>query len=1497
MKKRILGVMLMMAGLAGSLQAATRTWLSSVGGLWTSTANWQDGVLPGVNDTADLSAATGTIDLTADQTVGEILYNPAAAGTTNVLTILGDSATRRITLSSTLTSPEHVQVGLGAVLALDVDLSLNDHLYKDGHGVLDLRRETLSATLRNVFVEQGKLLIGNEFLTVFKFNIYVGCPNSDTGLPYPEIVVQDGAALSKGENLLLGGNRQLAGSVNAHAIVTQTGGYIHLADTGTSSPFLNAFYNAGVTSVYHLVGGVLNVSNKVSHVAYRGVGTINQSGGTSIYYTVTMATMATGFGTYNFTGGDLWLGGLVSKGSGAAALNIGGGRVCPHRAGYTINGDTNPRLTGINGLTRFCATDGGYTNIISGLSGAGGFIKEGPDTLTFSGNVQTFTGPVIVSNGTVNINQAMTGGNAVTVAGGVVNLGGVAVTFSALTVTGGVFQVAANSTLSLTGLEPRVRVLGNGTLRLLSGVLLPGVTVLDVSESGGIDLSAGGTASVYGLRVDGVEQAPGAYTAATCPAITGTGTLLVNGGYWTGAGGDGLWSTGTNWQAGVMPSGAKAVADLSGAVSAETPSATLLLDVGGLTNSLLVLDAGIAGAAVTNASPAGVTNTLYTSASGTVHVGAGETLVLAHNLCLMGTLYKRGEGTLVLAGSTFALPSLVSASSTITLAVEAGTVVGCGAITNVLVMPGTPDRRVAGSDPSFILADTPQAEIRGTTFLSAMSWLATSLHPGNGVFTQLGGTIEPGISWQTRAQIGFAAAGASLGGTGTYNLVNGMLRVTNSFVLAANAGRGAFNQSGGVADIDNFVPRGGEVRLTGGLLRVDRFDNASSLYCTWFLGGGRLETKAFTTAAVTLASPLVFTGENGEMGFALEAGRSLTLSGTTSGSGGFVKTGDGTLALAGAGTLSGLVTVSNGTLTVSGSLVGTNDLLLLEGSLTVTSTGTAKLGTLAVTNSAVTLESGVVITAERFFVAGAEWTAGVYTATNCAALTGDGTLIVGAEPGQWTGTAGDGLWSTAANWVAGILPNSPYLSADLSAAVSNEAPVATVVLDLAAVTNRQLVLASGVAGAIVTNASPQDTTSTLYLANNGVLDVAAGETLVLDHDLCIMGPVHKRGAGTLILRRNTYALPSLVSSVSVIYLYVDGGTVINEGAMNNVLISVGKPSRHDDIETPEFIVADTPGASLSGTCFITALNALSSEPGPGVFTQNGGTVAPGINWGVRIALGHTAAYTEVTGTGTYNLVNGTLAVTNELRFGRNGPLHNGHYGIFNQSGGVADIQRLAGTPGEVNLIGGLLKVGETTTDMDARVLFRLGGGRVEPRGPTWLLLRSPIELTGLNGDVTFAPSAGRTLQFTAAAPAAGAGGFVKEGEGQLYLSNTNAFSGSGLILAGTCTVAEAGCLTQCTNLWVDTGAHLDLRRSGEALNTNLVLRAAAEGRVHLNFEGEVEVGALVINGYACPGRGQRYGSSASTGEVDKVLDETFTGTGVLKVVGPQGPQGTLFGLR
>ena len=50
----------------------------------------------------------------------------------------------------------------------------------------------------------------------------------------------------------------------------------------------------------------------------------------------------------------------------------------------------------------------------------------------------------------------------------------------------------------------------------------------------------------------------------------------------------------------------------------------------------------------------------------------------------------------------------------------------------------------------------------------------------------------------------------------------------------------------------------------------------------------------------------------------------------------------------------------------------------------------------------------------------------------------------------------------------------------------------------------------------------------------------------------------------------------------------------------------------------------------------------------------------------------------------------------------------------------------------------------------------------------------------------------------------------------------------------------------------------------------------------------------MLNGYECPGRGRRYGSSASATPLDKVDDDYFTGTGVLKVVGPRGPDGSVF---
>lgn len=148
MNKRTLGVVLVMIGLVGSMQAATRVWQSSVGGTWHSPPNWQDGLIPGADDIADLSAATGTIDLTADATVGEIIYDPTVGGTSKVLTILSDTAapgSRTINLATT----RRIQVAEGAQLIVQADLKPNGNMYKDGEGTLVLGARLLPPPQRS----------------------------------------------------------------------------------------------------------------------------------------------------------------------------------------------------------------------------------------------------------------------------------------------------------------------------------------------------------------------------------------------------------------------------------------------------------------------------------------------------------------------------------------------------------------------------------------------------------------------------------------------------------------------------------------------------------------------------------------------------------------------------------------------------------------------------------------------------------------------------------------------------------------------------------------------------------------------------------------------------------------------------------------------------------------------------------------------------------------------------------------------------------------------------------------------------------------------------------------------------------------------------------------------------------------------------------------------------------------------------------------------------
>lgn len=523
--KGFIGVVI---GVSCSVQAVTRTWLSSTGGVWTSTANWSDSTIPGAGDTADLSAVTGAVDVTENIAVGAILYNPAFSGTTNTLTLLSDTAapgSRSISL--TTTAPSQIQVGEGAQLLIDADLTPTVDVVKDGRGSLVIKRRLASAYEVSLAVVQGSVVNEGSIEYPVK-RTFVGTLGSDTG-PAAGFVMREGSTYvaSSASDVIFGCLRTFDGS-GARAVVMHEGGTLNLTGASSSEPFLNGFW-AGAESVYNISGGELNLSNKRLNVAYFGSGTVNQSGGkvsaNQIYFTPNESS-GSAAGVYNLTGGELWLGG-VARGydaSGTSAFNLGGGCVYPFNAGYEIWGIGSFTLSGINGPTRFCSDEqGSYTSALYSLSGPGGLIKEGSDTLILGGT-HTFTGPVIVSNGTLRVEGTMSGANDVTVAGGTVSIQNVAVKFGSLHIEGGVFETAVGSAVTLAGgADHWVRVSG-GRFRMLGGDLLLSVAV---SGTGLVELGQGVAASVLRLSVNGTDLEPGLYTAANCPAITGAGTLEV----------------------------------------------------------------------------------------------------------------------------------------------------------------------------------------------------------------------------------------------------------------------------------------------------------------------------------------------------------------------------------------------------------------------------------------------------------------------------------------------------------------------------------------------------------------------------------------------------------------------------------------------------------------------------------------------------------------------------------------------------------------------------------------------------------------------------------------------------------------------------------------------------------------------------------------------------------------------------------------------------------
>ncbi len=296
---------------------------------------------------------------------------------------------------------------------------------------------------------------------------------------------------------------QYVGSTGT-GVFTQTGG------TNSISSYLYLGYNSGSTGTYNLSGtGPLSAS--IQYIGRSGTGTFIQTGGTNtISSNLYLGFNSGSSGTYNLNSGTLILKSL-SKGSGAAAFNFGGGTI---QASGSFSTSLPMTLTGDGGNANIDTA--GYAVTLFGiLSGTGGLNKVGSGTLTLS-VAETYSGNTTVSGGTLIFSGGINAGGTslIDVESGKAVLQTTSVNKTDLDI----FTAASATFEAVNGAHQLGAIDGNGSTRVDDGATL---TVSSIRQ-GGIYIGSGAKLIIRATAGD----APDIYAIAGVPEPS-TLVLLV----------------------------------------------------------------------------------------------------------------------------------------------------------------------------------------------------------------------------------------------------------------------------------------------------------------------------------------------------------------------------------------------------------------------------------------------------------------------------------------------------------------------------------------------------------------------------------------------------------------------------------------------------------------------------------------------------------------------------------------------------------------------------------------------------------------------------------------------------------------------------------------------------------------------------------------------------------------------------------------------------------
>ena len=322
------------------------------------------------------------------------------------------------------------------------------------------------------------------------------------------------------------------------------------------------------TSILNVNGGTLDASGGEISVLARGngssVGTLNVASGTVLADMITFANLdnVNGTGTLNFNGGTTVVRTIKVIGNRAvnkiAAINLNGGVLqATTNSTVLIDGNSYVITNGTGSFTvnllnnvgnTFQVPAGAATAITASMGGAGGFTKTGAGTLNLAQS-NTFTGPILVSQGVLGLTTLPLAASSVTVSPGAtlrvtdtnsstLTLAPVGLTNATIEFNYGAFNGYTTTVLNVANLT----LAGTVTVNIL-GNSFP---VTDL------------TLLTYGAKTGGGAFALGTIPAGSAATLQDTGSALVlhitapslQTLVWSG--GDGLWQTGggLDWNSG-----------------------------------------------------------------------------------------------------------------------------------------------------------------------------------------------------------------------------------------------------------------------------------------------------------------------------------------------------------------------------------------------------------------------------------------------------------------------------------------------------------------------------------------------------------------------------------------------------------------------------------------------------------------------------------------------------------------------------------------------------------------------------------------------------------------------------------------------------------------------------------------------------------------------------------------------------------------------------------